>query len=242
MAGAISGTTIASLVAAVVGAGLQYKASSDAQKRTREETQRALRSQKALQLEAEKHALDRAGDYETPKRQQEQQQIADEITQALVAPVSESQAIRAGQQTTQGDVSSEYTTTKAASDLQTVKDAENLARMLGRTTSAGRLRLNEGIRLMDTGQQIGTLGNFSRGQDMADRYAIQGAGQVDPGMVLAGSLLQSAGTAGLMAGGSAASGGNAGQGLSQSAGGLGLKAGGGTGLKMNGNIAGWFAA
>lgn len=118
-----------------------------------------------------------------------------------MAPVSESQAIRAGQQTTQGDVSNDYTTAKAASDLQTVKDAENLARMLGRTTSAGRLRLNEGIRLMDTGQEIGTLGNFSRGQHMADQYAIQGAGQVDPGMMLAGSLLQTAGTAGLMAGG-----------------------------------------
>lgn len=193
--------------------------------------------------------MDRAQDYETPKRKEEQEQIAAEITENLVAPVSESQAIRAGQQTTQGDVSNDYTTAKAASDLQTVKDSENLARMLGRVSSSGRLRLNEGIRLMDTGQQIGTLQNFSRGQHAADQMAIQAAGQANPGMVLAGSLLQSLGTAGLMAGGGAATKGAdyglstapaASGGLTGSGTGLGLKMGGGTGLKMNGNIAGWF--
>lgn len=186
-------------------------------------------------MEAEKKAMGAAAEYETPKRAAEQQQLASEIEQSLIQPVSESQAIRAQQQTTQGDVSGDYTTAKAASDLETMKQAEQLARLLGKTTSAGRLRLNEGIRLMDTGQAVDQLGNFSRGRQGADNIAIQQAGNVDPGQMFLGSLLQSAGTAGLSAGGSAAS---AGGGLNASPGtGMNLFAPtGGAGLKMTGGI------
>lgn len=155
-------------------------------------------------MQAEKKAMDAASGYETPKRAAEQQQLAAEIEQSLIQPVSESQAIRAEQQTTQGNVSGDYQTAKAAADLQTMKQAEQLARLLGKTTSAGRLRMNEGIRLMDTGQAVDQLAGFSRGRAGADNIAIQQAGLVDPGQVLLGSLLQSAGTAGLMSGGSAA--------------------------------------
>lgn len=196
--------TIAALVAAVAGAGLQYQASSDAQKRQQQAIRESLDSQRKLQMKAEGKALERAEDYETPKRMVEQQQLADEITTNLVAPVSESQQIRAQEQTTQGNVSESYDTAKAASDLNTMKQAEQLARMLGKTTSAGRLRLNEGIRLMDTGIDVNQLGSFSRGQAGADQIAINQAGQLDPGKVLLGSLLQAGGTAGFMAGGSSA--------------------------------------
>lgn len=230
--------SIAALVAMIGGAGLQYKASSDAAKRQQAEIQRSLQAQRALQQKAEGQALDRAADYETPKRAAEQAQLAEEITTNLMAPVSESQAIRAQQQTTQGNVSNDYDRAKTASDLKTMQDAQNLARLLGKTSSAGRLRLNEGIRLMDTGIDIGTLQNFSRGQQGADNIAIQAAGRVDPGKVLLGSLLQAAGTAGMMYGGSAA-GGNAAQGLDPNAAGMGLRSGGGTGLKPTG-MAGWF--
>lgn len=200
MAGAISGTTIASLVAMVVGAGMQYKASTDAQKRQQDEIRRGLASQKDLQLKAEKRALDTADNYETPKRANEQAQIADQITQELMAPVSESQNIRAQQQTTQGNVSDDYTTAKAASDVNAMKTAQSLAALLGKSSSANRLRMNEGIRMLDAGQDIDRLGSFSRGQAGADGVAIQQAGQANPGMVLAGSLMQTAGSAGLAAG------------------------------------------
>ena len=53
---------------------------------------------------------------------------------------------------------------------------------------------------MDTGQDVDRLAGFSRGQAGADNIAIQQAGLLDPGQVLLGSLLQSAGTAGLMSG------------------------------------------
>lgn len=198
--------SIAALVAAVAGAGMQYKASTDAQERQQREIAASLEAQRTLQMQAEKKAMGAAAEYETPKRAAEQQQIASDIEQSLMAPVSESQAIRSEQQTTQGDVSGDYTTAKAASDLETVKQAEQLARLLGKTTSAGRLRMNEGIRLMDTGQAVDQLANFSRGRQGADNIAIQQAGQLDPGQMFMGSLLQSAGTAGLIGGGGASAG------------------------------------
>ncbi|MGL5117585.1 MAG: hypothetical protein ACRC7C_19910 [Beijerinckiaceae bacterium] len=209
MALAVSGTTIAALAAMVAGAGLQYKASADAQKRSQEEIRRSLASQKALQLKAEQRALDTAKTFDTPQRAEEQTQIADQLTAQMMAPVSESQAIRADQQTTQGDVSNDYTTAKAASDVNAIKSAQSLAKLLGKSSSANRLRMNEGIRMLDTGQDIDRLGGFSRGQAGADGVAIQQAGQVDPGMQFAGSLLQTAGSAGLsFGGGGGASGAN----------------------------------
>ncbi len=196
--------TIAALAAMVAGAGIQYKASTDAQERQQREIMASLEAQRALQMEAEKKAMGAAAEFATPKRAAEQEQIAADIEQALIQPVSESQAIRAEQSTTQGNVSDEYTTAKAKSELETVKQAEQLARLLGKTTSAGRLRMNEGIRLMDTGQDVDRLAGFSRGQAGADNIAIQQAGQVSPGSVLAGQLLMAAGSAGLMYGGGAA--------------------------------------
>lgn len=193
--------TIAALVAMVAGAGVQYKASTDAQTRQKDEIRTGLASQRALQLKAEKKALDTAETFQAPKRAEEQGQIADQLTQELMAPVSESQNIRASQQTTQGNVSGDYTTAKAASDVNAIKTAQSLAKLLGKSSSANRLRMNEGIRLLDAGQDIDRLGGFARGQSGADGVAIQQAGQVDPGMQFAGSLLQTAGSAGLAFGG-----------------------------------------
>ncbi len=192
--------TIASLVASVAGAAVQYKAASDAAERQNREIRQSLENQRRLQMEAEQKTLGKAREFAPEDRQAAQQQIAEQITQELIAPVSESQTIRAQQQTTQGNVSDDYTTAKAKSDLNALKAAEGLARLLGKTTSANRLRMNEGIGLMDAGMAIDQLGGFSRGQSSADDIAINLAGRPDAGMQFAGSLLQSAGAAGMMSG------------------------------------------
>lgn len=233
--------TIAALVAMVAGAGVQYKASTDAQKRQQNEIRTGLASQRELQLKAEKKALDTAETFQAPKRAEEQGQIADELTRELMAPVSESQNIRASQQTTQGNVSGDYTTAKAASDVNAIKTAQSLAKLLGKSSSANRLRMNEGIRMLDAGQDIDRLGGFSRGQAGADGVAVQQAGQVDPGMVLAGSLLQSAGSAGMMMGGAGAAGSGATSGVKATTGtGTQLfQPTGGMGLNMTGASSGF---
>lgn len=235
----MTGLEIAALVSMIAGAGMQYKAASDAQRRQQEEIRAGLASQRELQMQAEQKALGAAEKFATPDRQADQKQIEDTITEELIAPVSESQTIRAGQQTTQGDVSGDYKAAKATSDINALKAAEGLARMMGKTSSANRLRMNEGIRLADTGMDIDRLASFSRGQAGADQIATQQAGQMDPGLVFSGSILQGLGSAGMMMGGGSA-GTAAGDGLKATTGngtslfnptgGLGLKMSGGSGL------------
>lgn len=196
----MTGLEIAALVAAIAGAAMQYQASSEAESRTQQAIARSLDSQDKLQKEAEAKALAAAEKFNPKDRLAEQAQLAEEITANLSAPVSESQAIRSEQQTTQGNVSDDYTTAKAKSDLNSIKSAEALARLLGKSTSANRLRMNEGIRIMDAGQAIDQLHNFSQGQRNADALAIQQASLIDPTKQFAGSVLTSLGTAGLMSG------------------------------------------
>lgn len=201
----MTGLEIAALVAMLGGAAVQYQAGTEAQERQAREIQASLENQRKLQMQAEQKAMDTAAKFDPSTRIAERDQIAQEITADLIEPVSESQAIRSEAVTTQGNVSDDYTTAKAASDLQTLKQAEQLARLLGKAQSSGRLRMNEGIRLMDTGMEIDRLNNFSRGQAGADQIAINQAGQVDPGKVFLGQLLQTAGSAGFMTGGGAES-------------------------------------
>lgn len=190
--------SIAALMAMIASAAVQYQSQVDAQGRQQEAIRNSLNAQEKLQREAEAKAMDTAKKFTPQDRMAEQAQLEAQITEGLITPVSESQAIRAEQQTTQGDVSGDYTTAKAKSDLNSVKSAETLARLLGKTTAANRLRMNEGIRLMDTGMAIDQLNSFSRGQGNADKVAIDIAGNEDPNMVLAGEALGILGSAGMM--------------------------------------------
>ena len=189
--------SIAALVAMVASAAVQYKSQIDTQERQQSEIQRSLAAQEELQRQAESRAMQTAEKFAPKDRLVEQSAIADQISKDLIAPVSDSQAIRAEQQTTQGNVSNDYTLAKATSDANTLKNADALARLLGKTTSANRLRMNEGIRLMDTGLDIDRLHNFSRGQTNADKIAIDAAGNEDPNMVLASEALGILGSAGM---------------------------------------------
>jgi hypothetical protein len=196
--------TIAALTAMVVGTGVQYNAASQAQKRQNRVIQEGLARQREYQLSAEKLAMERAREFDPTERQGEQQQIEEAIAEEFIRPVSEGQAIAAAQTTTQGDVSSDYTVAKARSDANQMRIAEQMARLLGKTTAAGRLRQNEAVRLADTNMQIGQLGNFSQGMGNATDMDSQIAGMVDPTQQMIGGLLQVGGSAGLTYAGNAA--------------------------------------
>lgn len=197
----MTGLEIAALVAMLAGSAMQYKASNDAAKRQEAETRAALARQDELQQRAEQKAVTTADDFSTDKRQADQAQIEADLTQQFIKPAAEAQQINAAQATTQGDVSKDYTAAKAASSIQTMKTAETLARLLGKTTAAGRLRTNEAIKMSDAAADIDRFGSFSRGQAGADRIGIQAAGRPNAGLVLAGSALTAAGGA-TLAGGS----------------------------------------
>ncbi len=189
--------SIAALIAMVASAAVQYKSQIDVQDRQQEAIRNSLAAQEELQKQAEAKAMQTAEKFAPKDRLAEQSAISDQIASELIAPVSDSQAIRAEQQTTQGNVSGDYTTAKATSDANALKNADALARLLGKTTSANRLRMNEGIRMLDAGMDIDRLNNFSRGQANADRIAIDVAGNEDPNMVLASEALGILGSAGM---------------------------------------------
>ena len=194
----MTGLEIAALVAMFAGAAQQYQASQEAQDRQREAINNSLNAQEELQKRAESTALNAASKFDPSKRMQNQAQIESQITDALMAPVSESQQIRSENSGVQGNVSKDYSAAKATADLNTLKTAESMARLLGKTTSSNRLRMNEGVDLMDAGQSIDQLNSFSRGQQAASNIAVQQAGLLDPTKVFIGNILQAAGTAGMM--------------------------------------------
>ncbi len=201
MAGAISGGTYLALAAMVASAAIQYQATQEAQANQKQAITNSLNSQEELQKTAEAKVMDTAKRFDPNERLKNQAQLSEDITAGLIAPVSESQKIRSENAGVQGNVSNDYNSAKATSDLNTLKTAESMARLLGKTTSSNRLRMNEGVDLMNTGQRIDQLNNFSNGQKAADSIAIQQAGLIDPGKVFAGQLLAAAGSAGMMYGG-----------------------------------------
>ncbi len=211
MAFVVDDLAIAAVVAMLAGAGMQYKASQDASARQQRETLSAMARQRDLQMQAEQKAMDTAKKFAPEDRKQEQGQIEQQLTQELQAPVQSAQQINNAQSTTQGDVSNDYVAAKAASNLNQMKQAESLARLLGKTTAASRLRTNEAIKVADAAAGIDRLGSFSRGQAAADQIGINAAGRPDAGMVLGGQVLGALGAGGLAMAGGAANAGTAAQ-------------------------------
>lgn len=213
--------TIAALMAMVAGAGMQYKASTDAQKRTREETMRSLQRQQEYQRQAEAKAMGEAQKYNTDDRAAEQAGIEQQMVQEYMAPVQSAQAINAATTSTQGAVSDDYTAAKARSSVEQASSAHKLARLLAKTGSSNQLRRNEAIRMSDTAAGVGRLGNFAQGMAGADQIGIKAAGTPNAGLMLGGQLLMGAGSVGLASG----------------AGSAGQVAGGGSGVAATPSVA-----
>lgn len=192
--------TIAALMAMVAGAGMQYKATTDASKKAREQALANAQRQDEYSRQAEKKALDNAQEYSTDKRMEEQAGIEEGLTKEFVAPVESAQQIASQATTTQGDVSNDYKAAKAQSDLNLMKNARQLAGLMSKVTSANRLRNNEAIKMTDTAAGIDRLANFANREGQIGQYAVQQAGIPDAGMMLGGSVLQGLGSVG-MAGG-----------------------------------------
>jgi hypothetical protein len=188
---------VAALLAMLAGTAMQYKASTDAAKRARQESLRAMQRQDDFNRQAEKKALDQAQDFSTEKRQDEQSQIEEEMTQEMLAPVESANQINAQTETTQGDVSNDYKAAKVKSEQNLKDNANKLASLMARVNSASRLRGNEAIRMADTAAGIDRLGNFAKGMQGVDNYTVSQAARPDAGLVLGGQMLQGVGMLGL---------------------------------------------
>ncbi|GIZ54053.1 hypothetical protein [Noviherbaspirillum aridicola] len=189
--------TIASLVAMIAGAGMQYKATSDAAKRAQEEALRASQRHDEYQRQAEQKAMNQAQEFNTDNRAAEQARIEQQLTQEYIAPAKSATEINSSATTTQGAVSDDYMAARARSQAEIMKNAETLARLFGKTGAAHKLRTNEAIRMADTAAGIDRLGNFSRRMGEVDEFAVKAAGTPNAGLMIGGQLAMGLGTLGL---------------------------------------------
>jgi len=191
---------VVSTIVSIVGAAAQQQAARDAARRQRQQIQAELQRQQQFQRQAEKATLDRVQDFESDSRQARQQQIEEQVTDDLLQPVQQAQPAMQAQSAVQGNVSQDYTAARAQSQAEQMRSAEALARIMGRITGANRLRQNEALAMMATGQQIDGLKNFSQGSQAVNQLEVQQAGVPDGGLTLAGGLMQTLGSIGLTQG------------------------------------------
>lgn len=200
----IDDLAIAGLIASLAGTAISYNSQQQAAKRAQSESLAAMRRQQQYQRQAEQTALDRAQDYKTDDRLEEQHAIANEMEQEYLAPTLSAQSINANTATTQGDVSGDYRAAKAKSDANVESLAKTFANLMARSNAAKQLRLNEGYKNADAASTIGRLQNFSQGQDAVDRMRIADAANSGATGQFLGDLLGTLGSAGMMYGANAA--------------------------------------
>ncbi len=201
----IDDLALAGLISMIAGSALQYHAQSQAQARQQRVLQESLQRQRGYQQQAEQAVLDRVKDYAPEHRQQQQQEIAERIDHDLMEPVRQAQPKQEEASAVQGEVSQDYLNARHRAQARQRESAEALAKLLGKTMSAGRLRQQEGLQLADTGQNLDRLGRDAHGIAQADQIAIQEAGIPNMWQQLAGELLKGAGTMGMAGGFSGAS-------------------------------------
>lgn len=196
----IDDLAIAGLIASLAGSAISYNSQQQAAKRANSESLAAMRRQQDFQKQAEQAAMDRAQDYKTENRQEEQQAIQSEMEQEYLAPTLSAQSINANAATTQGDVSGDYTAAKAKSDANVESLAKTFSNLMAKTNSAKQLRANEAYRMADTTSTIGRLQNFSQGQSAVDQMKIQDAANSGGTGNFLGNLLSAAGSYGMVSG------------------------------------------
>lgn len=190
----------ASIAVMVAGAAMQAKAASDAARRQQRASEEAMRRQNEFQRQAEERALKQAENYQAEDRKQNQDELAEEITQEFYQPVAAAQDANTIRTTTTGAVSSDYEAAKAKSSANQQKMAQELAGLFGKQRSATRLRQNESIDMAETASDIARIGNFASGQYGVDKMKINEAGQPNAALNLLGGVTSAVGTAGLSAG------------------------------------------
>lgn len=166
---------IIGLIASIVGAGIQMYSSYQANKDAQDIINRAQEQNS----EDHKKLIDNINaettNYAAEKRKEQQDALASELESGFKTPVSESQAVRAQQQTTQGDVSDDYSRAKAQSDERTQNTINTLANLMGRVKSSNRLRMNEGIRLADMASENDWLSSNAQYRTKAAEISAQDA-------------------------------------------------------------------
>lgn len=201
MAFVVDDLALAAVIASIAGAGLQYKATSDAAKRQQQEALLAQQRQLGMQNEATQIASRRASDFDPTTRQAAQDQITQDLTNTLTKQVAQpqvtAQGVQVGSTIPQEQGGADYLAAKAKEQAKTTASLRTLAALMGRMGSADQLRRNEAVAFGDSAGQIGRIQSGADNIAGIDQFGIGQAGQASPGAMLAGAALQTAGAYGL---------------------------------------------
>lgn len=157
----------------LLGSAITAKTNSDAiakqQRLAVESQQRAL----AGQNQATDAAMKRVQEFEPEKRQQNQDQITQDLTQkfetAAATPIT-AQGVEIGKTIDGG--TADYQLAKAKETAKASETNRNLAALFGRIGSAGQLRRDEAVGIGDTAGDIGRIGTGVNNVSNIDQIGI----------------------------------------------------------------------
>lgn len=175
----------------IAGTALQQKSQSDAISKQRrmavESQQRALQSQN----QATDAAMRRVQEFAPEQRQQQQQEIAQDLTQQYEGAASQpitAQGVQVGQSLPEGSGTTDYLAAKARETAKGAESSRALAALFGRLGAAGQLRRNEATGIGDTAGEIGRIQTGANNMGAIDQIGIDSV-QPSIGMSLAGQAL-----------------------------------------------------
>jgi hypothetical protein len=178
-------------------AALSAHANSQAAKKQRQAAVEAQQRQNQQRNLATDAALKRALEFDAGKRNESQEQIAQEMTESLQAEVAQpgitAQGVQVGATLPEGEGGGDYLKAKAREQAKSTESLRALAALMGRTGSAAELRRREAVGIGDTAGEIGRIGTHAGNIFQADQVGIQAAGTPSIGLQLGAAALGAAG-------------------------------------------------
>lgn len=235
---------IVSAIASAGGAAIQYDAQRDAQKRQKREIERAAAEQDEFTRRQQAQVLENAAKITDTAQPQEQLARAVAPAQERLEGVAQqaAQTVAAGAPRPVG-ASSRYDTELAKRAAAELERAIAEAGMAARAGGGRQLMFEQGLTAAQGASDVDNIASLMQQAARNSQTRIGQAGNVNPGQMLAGGLVQAAGPAiGAGVGGTfgaapaAAAGGS---GLTAGAGGATGLTAGGTGLRAPQNTLGW---
>jgi hypothetical protein len=173
----------------LLAAGVSYAGQNQAANRQLAEMAAANQRQLQARNQATDAVMKRVQEFDPTERGNEQAQIeevlAGQYREVAQAPIPGAQGIQAP--------SADYQVADAKEKSRVAESLRQLASLMGRTQSAGQLRLNEGLRIGDTAGDVGRIQSGASAMSDIDKMAIQAAGQPSAGYAIASGLLNGAG-------------------------------------------------
>lgn len=185
----------------IIGAALQKRAYDQAADRQQAEIARMRQRQMMAREQATGEVMRRVQDFAPAARQQQQQEIGQQMSGELLqqaTPQITTQGVQVGATLPEGAGSTEYLAAQAREKQKTMASMRQLAQLMGRIGSAGEQRKNEAVNMGDTAGAVGRIQSGAGMQAGLDQLAVQNADRVSPGMLIAGEALRGYG-AGRMA-------------------------------------------